>query len=59
MFSQGQVMNIATGEKQDVSKFFGTVTRSTYQKKAMNATVLDDVAANAQVFEYFTKQLPG
>jgi hypothetical protein len=52
-------MNIATGEKQDVSKFFGTVTRSTYQKKAMNATVLDDVAANAQVFEYFTKQLPG
>jgi len=30
-----------------------------YQKKALNATVLDDVAGNPEVFGYFTKKLNG
>lgn len=59
IFSEGKVKNIETGETQDVSKFFGSTTRSMYQKKALNATVLDDVAGNPEVFGYFTKKLNG
>lgn len=57
VFTQWNVKNIETGETQSVSDFFGKTQNSTYQKKAQNATVLDDIAQNAEVFEFFTKKL--
>lgn len=57
VFKEGQVRNIETGSSIPVSEFFKKTQKSTYQKKALKETVVDDLAARLDIFEHFNKKL--
>ncbi len=57
VFKDGQVKNIETGTSMPISDFFKKTQKSTYQKKALNQTVVDDLAGRLDIFEHFNKKL--
>jgi len=59
VFKDGQVKNIETGSSMPISDFFKKTQKSTYQKKAMNQTVIDDLAGRLDIFAHFNKKLGG
>lgn len=57
VFKDGQVKNIETGTSMPISDFFKKTQKSTYQKKALKQTVVDDLAGRLDIFEHFNKKL--
>jgi len=53
----GTVKNIETGETMDISDFFQKTNKTAYQKKAMNESVINDMASNPELFEFFKTKL--
>lgn len=57
VFSNWTIKNIETGKTMPVSDFMKQANPLAYEKKALKETVIDDLAGNLEVFQFFNKKL--